>query len=282
MKMVQERLPRDKGKGWNIPTFHSLQHLVREIIDFGAPMNYCAERAEANHSVFAKQPGRRSQKHYASYERQVATRICDSTILNHCHRMMFPSLYCDNEDTECDVLRIAGTRWTVTGNGTAYPPTVVWHSKTCARFLQWPAGLARWMLKNYNASELHGCTELLGGTDQIRCHPGYRGAAPWYDWVMIKDTATGTQVPAKIWTIVKTADETVELIATIARQRTGADSVLFTEWKYVFTYEAITLSQLVEPVFIVKNDVLTISTMCPQHSWSSHFTNMSDTLTKKR
>jgi hypothetical protein len=78
MQRVQERLPRVKDNGWSLPTFHSLLHLVREIGDFGAPMNYCAERPECNHVVFAKRPGRRSQKRYATYERQVATRICDA------------------------------------------------------------------------------------------------------------------------------------------------------------------------------------------------------------
>jgi hypothetical protein len=46
MPMVQERLPRVQGNGLRLPTFHSLLHLVREIGDFGAPMNYCAERPD--------------------------------------------------------------------------------------------------------------------------------------------------------------------------------------------------------------------------------------------
>jgi hypothetical protein len=108
------------------------------------------------------------------------------------------------------------------------------------------------------------------------------GSTSWYDWVLVDDTVSGSKVPAKIWAIIVTADESVELIATVARQRTGADSVLFTEWKYLPTYKAITTAQLVEPVFIVKVDLLlTISTMCSQHRWNTHFTSMSDTLTKK-
>jgi hypothetical protein len=195
---------------------------------------------------------------------------------------MFPEVYVDPVNTTDDALRTGGTRWSIIGHGTLHPPTVVWHSQTSLQSLEWPSGLARWALQHYNTSELHGCTELLGGADAMRCHPGYRGGGNWYDWVMITDPSSTSPVPAKLWTVVKTTANKCEVIATVARDRTGADSVLFTEWQYLHKYEIVMPSQFLSPVFIVKAGLLTVSTMCPQHEWHTHFTSMSETLTTNR
>lgn len=277
MTMVQERLPRDKGNGWLIPTFHSLKHLVREITDFGSPMGFCAERPECNHSVFAKRPGRRAQKRYATYERQVATRISDATVLDHCHRTMFPALYYDHPISVDDTMRTRGTRWTITAQGACAPPIVHWHTRTSVQHMRWPDGLAQFALTHYGTNELHGCTEVTAGADNIRCHPRYRRGSPWYEWVMIEDSDNPEHVPAKLWTVVSPTSTTVEFIATIARIRTERDSVLFTEWKYEQHFEIVTPEQLRRPVFVVKAKTGAVCTMCAQDKWSTHFTDMSRT-----
>ena len=83
MQMVQERLPCDGGNGWNLPEFHSLLHLVNEIVAFGSLSNSSAEHCERSHVAFSKQPGHSSQKWHLTFKRQVATCITDTVLINH-------------------------------------------------------------------------------------------------------------------------------------------------------------------------------------------------------
>jgi hypothetical protein len=88
--------------------------------------------------------------------------------------------------------------------------------------LAWPPTLAHWIGGHYKVAEVCGYTELHSPTEAVRCHPGYRGGPPWYDWVLIDDAVSGNIVPAKLWTVVMSPrDGSMELIATVARVRTS-------------------------------------------------------------
>ena len=82
MRMFINRLPREKGEGWNLLKTHLLLHFVDEIAKFGVPKNFDTERPEHNHLHNVKHPGRRAQKSHESFERSVAQRVADTFIIN--------------------------------------------------------------------------------------------------------------------------------------------------------------------------------------------------------
>ena len=77
----------------------------------------------------------------------------------------------------------------------------------------------------------------------FRCHPNYRGGAPWYDWVMMLYSNPNhpnqqLHCPARLMAIVQDDDdETNEFHPVVqwAGHRTNNDSVLFDE--YVFQHD---------------------------------------------
>jgi hypothetical protein len=44
MQMCVDDIPLPKGKSWKFPKFHELLHLLYNMEQFGAPVNYCAQR----------------------------------------------------------------------------------------------------------------------------------------------------------------------------------------------------------------------------------------------
>jgi hypothetical protein len=58
LSMLRDRLPREEGNGWKLPTFHNVMHIVREMGKFGKPKEVNTEVGEKNHKVFAKKIGR--------------------------------------------------------------------------------------------------------------------------------------------------------------------------------------------------------------------------------
>jgi hypothetical protein len=186
MKMVTDRLPRDKGNGWKVPTFHALRHIVRDITALGALRNYMAEVPEHNHVRFAKRPGRASQKNYVTFERQAATRIADSAMIARAYEV-YVGLYQPVIEDEDDITREgAGTVCTLQHHLDSHP-TVSWCSTTLVQHLVHPDGLPQFALKHYGVTKLQMRTEYKGDNGlEIRCHPGYRGGSPWYDWVEVE------------------------------------------------------------------------------------------------
>ena len=61
MHMSKKLIPTSKATALNYPKFHELTHIVDDMMRFGAPQNFCAQRPESLLIVAAKQPGRRAQ-----------------------------------------------------------------------------------------------------------------------------------------------------------------------------------------------------------------------------
>jgi hypothetical protein len=59
LTMVRDRLPREKGNGWKLPTFHNIMHIISDMCKYGKPNEANTEVGERNHKVFAKRIGRR-------------------------------------------------------------------------------------------------------------------------------------------------------------------------------------------------------------------------------
>jgi len=93
MQMCKSRILTDKCARWNFPKFHELLHIVEDIVRFGAPINYSAERSELLLIPAAKKPGRRSQKRHdgSSYERQAAQRLSASFMIATVYNKIFVS-----------------------------------------------------------------------------------------------------------------------------------------------------------------------------------------------
>ena len=54
LTMVCDRLPRQTGNGWKLPTFHNTMHIISDMCKYGKPKEANTEVGEKNHKVFAK------------------------------------------------------------------------------------------------------------------------------------------------------------------------------------------------------------------------------------
>jgi hypothetical protein len=281
IEMIVLRLPREKGHGWKVPTLHSLKHLVREIKGNGAPSNYMAEVPEHNHIRFAKRPGRASRKDNKTFERQAATRISDSMIIARAHSLYFPN---DDDttstlDTEDDVDYGGGTKYTIHVSVNELPPTVEWNTTTGAEFLELPLGLPAFIMQHYQrTTPLVVQTEYTGNQcGTLRCHPGYREGAPWYDWIEVAGHGGRADVvPFKVLAVVPLRDPGTEvtryeLVGVPGTTRTERDSVLFTEWHIDLNFSVIRADTIVRRSFAVKVSPKVVAIAFPQNEWAYHF-----------
>ena len=81
LNMIGNRLPRDAGNGWKLPTFHNTMHIVDDMCRYGKPKEANTEVGEKNHKFFAKRIGRRCRKQHKSFTRQVSVRLSDSFVI---------------------------------------------------------------------------------------------------------------------------------------------------------------------------------------------------------
>ena len=88
LTMIRDRLPREKGNGWKLPTFHNLMHIVSDMYKYGKPKEANTEVGEKNHKVFAKSIGRRCRKQHKTFANQVAGRLADAFIIDKVSSVM--------------------------------------------------------------------------------------------------------------------------------------------------------------------------------------------------
>jgi hypothetical protein len=69
--------------------------------------------------------------------------------------------------------------------------------------------------------------------------------------------------------------EETEIIVQSAQTRTGMDSVLFTEWDIMEGYFAVSLSSIVESLFVLEIENNRIAVALPYSEWPSEFTDTS-------
>jgi hypothetical protein len=283
IEMLVARLPREKGHGWKVPTLHSLKHLVREIEGNGALCNYMAEVPEHNHIRFAKKPGRASKKDNETFERQAATRIADSMMIERAHKMYFPMAadtttpVSHEEDTAVG----GGSKYTIHPPQQGLPPTVEWFTTTSPEYLQLPSGLPAFVMAHYGrTTPMILQTEFTGpGHGTIRCHPGYREGDPWYDWVeVVEHEGRVDPIPFQVVAVVPIRDvgssvTRYELIGLPGTTRTECDSVLFTEWNVSAAYSVINVDAIVRRCFAVKVATRVAAIVRPSNEWPYHFTH---------
>ena len=73
-KLYKRNLKREKGNGFKIPKMYELQHICRDILRHGPPMNYDTCPTENDHSPMKALP-QNTQQSKSQFEFQTASRL---------------------------------------------------------------------------------------------------------------------------------------------------------------------------------------------------------------
>ena len=127
-------------------------------------------------------------------------------------------------------------------------------------------------------------TEYKGDNGlEIRCHPGYRGGSPWYDWVEVElpnEPIDERLVPFKVLAVVPIRREgctttKFEFIGQLGTKRTHNDSAMFTEWQFEMNYTVLPVECVARPIFVVTVAALQLSVMRSIAEWPACFIDTS-------
>ena len=298
LTMVCDCLPRQKGNGWKLPTFHNTMHIVSDMCKYGKPKEANTEVGEKNHKVFAKRIGRRCRKQHKTFSNQVAVRLSDSFVIEKLASAMHLLDEDEDEDEGVDTLEnFANDKNQESTNGATHCSLclngnnvkVSWQSTTEKHLLTLDANLARFIQYHYmstnNVTTIHCCTEYIHNQVMMRCHPLYQGEGPWFDWVNVQFGACifneeefpEGNYPCKVMAIVpkpkisflnKTA-----VVVQSAQKRTGSDSVLFAEWELCDGYRIVEVSRVLESLFVLEIGSKRIAVALSYSDWPSCFTD---------
>jgi hypothetical protein len=299
LTMIRDRLPRESGNGWNLPTFHNTMHIINDMCKYGKPKESNTEVGEKNHKVFAKRIGRRCRKQHKTFAKQVAQRLSDSFVIDKMASAM--GLFADENDDDGESIVIAANNEANQGisSGATHCSLslsgenveVVWQSSTEKHLLTWDPSVATFIKNNYmvpqNTSTIHCCTEYKHNNILIRCHPSYQGEGPWFDWVSAsfeQCTIEKKKFPkgdyaCKVLAILPHErnpflSET-ELIVKCAGSKTKKDSALFQEWTLVDGYFSVSVTALLKSIFVLEMPENKIAVALSYSEWPSCFTDTS-------
>jgi hypothetical protein len=297
LTMVNDCLPRQKGNGWKLPTFHNTMHIVSDMCKYGKPKEANTEVGECNHKVFAKRIGRRCRKQHKTFANQVAVRLSDAFVIEHLVTAM--QIFEKNDDEDCGsvINAIVDSNNETTKGATHYTLhlnaknviEVSWQSATEKHLLindsDVTAFLQSHFLSHDNISTMQCCTEYMYNQLLIRCHPSYQGDGPWFDWVSVHFEACTFEgksfpegnYPCKVMAIVPKQHnaflEETAVVVQSAQSRTGSDSVLFVEWNLMVGYHVVSLSSIVESIFVLELGSNRIAVALSYSEWPSCFTD---------
>jgi hypothetical protein len=298
LTMVRDCLPRQKGNGWRLPTFHNTMHIVSDMCKYGKPKEANTEVGEKNHKVFAKRIGRRCRKQHKTFANQVAVRLSDSFVIE---KLASAMQLLDEDDENCATVDNAAdemsnkestkgaTHYTIHLNGNKME--VSWQSATEKHLLTCDTDVATFVQYHYtstgNITTIHCCTEYMHNQLLMRCHPSYQGEGPWFDWVSVHFEACTLNgkafpednYPCKVMAIVPKQhnaflDETAVIVQS-AQAHMGNDSVLFVEWELMVGYHIVAVSSIVESLFVLELGSNRIAVALSYSEWPSCFTDTS-------
>jgi hypothetical protein len=255
---------------------------------------------EKNHKVFAKRIGRRCRKQHKTFANQVAVRLSDSFVIEKLASAMQLLDKDDEEDwapvetadagESIQESTVGATHCTLYLNGNKIE--VTWRSGTEKHLLTWDTDVLSFIQEYHymstdNVTTIHCCTEYTYNQLQIRCHPSYQGEGPWFDWVSVHFEACTFNgkafpegnYPCKIMAIVPKQHnaflEETEVIVRSAQSRTNNDSVLFEEWELMVGYHVVSVSSIVESLFVLELGSNRIAVALSYSEWPSCFTDTS-------
>lgn len=292
MHLSKKYIPIVKSTAWHYPKFHELKHIVDDIIRFGAPQNYCAQRPEALLIVAAKQPGRRAQKRHEGvvYELQAAQRLCYSLMINTVHdriQQYAPSLNrkpiatseANLDDTihESTQGATSGILTKVIDESINLLPVykIHWKSRTDVKLLRMDIELVNYLCDNFGDT-VKFCTEYKRDIYTFRCHPSYGSAGPIYDWMIIQyDTGL---FPSRLAAVVLdqcNPSEPIKLVVQSTTSRTSVKSTLFQEWNWSPDYITVLPSTIEAPCFVIsiREDTSRVLETLARDKWADQFTS---------
>jgi hypothetical protein len=300
LTMICDCLPREAGNGWKLPTFHNTMHIVNDMCKYGKPKESNTEVGEKNHKFFAKRIGRRCRKQHKTFARQVALRLSDSFVIDKMASAM--GLLADEDDKHCQSLpnyvmdvnqegtTLGATHCSFNLNGGNHVK-VIWQSATEKHLLSWNAAVATFIQNNYMSTEnrttIYCCTEYKHNKLLIRCHPSFQGEGPWFDWVSVyfeactiaKKKFPEGNYPCKVLAILPKQHNSflreTEVIVQCAGSKTKKDSVLFEEWKLMDGYYIVSVSAILESLFVLELGSNKIAVALSYSKWPSCFTDTS-------
>jgi hypothetical protein len=260
------------------------------------PKETCAEVGESNHKDFAKKLGRHCRMQHKSFANQVAQRLSDNFVIGKLVQAM--NIIPQEETENIDDSEFQGDEVKESTRGATHFVTrkhqdgveIKWKTKTESELLTPFHHLIELLTQCYHeefeVEDVHCCTEYHRDTQQIRCHPCYKGEGPWFDWVLIsfeEQTFNGQtypkgDYPCKVMTVVPSEkndflDET-ELVVQCSECPTENDSVLFTEWKLMDGYQRVSANAIVCSVFVIELENNHIAVCLPYEEWPSKFTDI--------
>jgi hypothetical protein len=300
LNMIGNRLPRDVGNGWKLPTFHNTMHIVDDMCRYGKPKEANTEVGEKNHKFFAKRIGRRCRKQHKSFTRQVSVRLSDSFVIEKVASAM--GLLTDeatvhtttlsnqqnNDDNKCTTFGATHCSFhLVDGNNVK----IVWLSSTEKHLLTWDAAVVTFIKENYmsidNQTTINCCTEYKHNNVLMRCHPSYQGEGPWFDWVSVYFEACTIKnkkfpkgnYPCKVIAILPKQHNSflgeTEVIVQCAGSKTKKDSVLFEEWTLMDEYYTVSVAAILETLFVLELGSNKVAVALSYSKWPSCFTDTS-------
>jgi hypothetical protein len=299
LTLIRDRLPRKTGNGWKLPTFHNTMHIVNDMCKYGKPKEANTEVGEKNHKFFAKRIGRRCRKQHKTFARQVALRLSDSFVIDKMATAMGLLTDEDEDDNQCHLLPNhveAGKHYCSTFGAThcslhfdEIQLQVMWQSATETHLLTWDASVLKFIQTNYMERENHTtincCTEYKHNKLLMRCHPSYQGEGPWFDWVNVAFEACTIKkkkfpkgnYPCKVLAILPQQHNSflpeTEVIVQCAGSQTKKDSVLFEEWTVMDGYYIVSVTAILESLFVLELGSNKIAVALSFSKWPSCFTD---------
>jgi hypothetical protein len=254
------------GKTYKFPKFHELLHIVHDMEQFGAPMNFCAQRPESLLITVVKKPGRRAQERHEGsfFELLVAQRLSYPLIIDtvcytgvwkpFCHLLVPASDSANNSTVTIQQSKGNATFGTVTLTGNH----VDWTISTKILLIQPPDLLLNFTVKSFG-SPVQICIEYCRTGHTYRCHPAYQSGGAIYDWMHVQFNGASKQIfviPCRLAAVVvleMLADslEPYRLVVQCADCPTGINFVLLTEWTMSKIYYIIKPSSVLRPCFVI-------------------------------
>jgi Plavaka transposase len=300
LRLCRKYIPFNKLKPdcWKFPKFHELLHIPDDIMRFGSPSNFCAQRPESLLIQAAKHPGRRARKvHEGSlYELNAAQALSNSLLIDIAYNRIFttggdesslanetishdppsPGVLCN---TAPDAIQ-QSTGSATFGQITRQRDTsfiVKWNTVTDISRMELPVPLLSFVCDRFGNSVVI-CTEYKREEHTFRCHPYYQSNGPINDWMLVMFEEGS--FPCRLAIVVMTDDESdpIQLVVQSATRKTHADSVILSEWLWSDEFYVVSPDTIEGPAFVIsiKDDNSKILVTLPYDQWAGKFSTVSD------
>ena len=205
---LNELMPRVDGQGWNITKVHELLHIIFDIFEYGAHNNVNSDKCESSHKELIKKPAKQAQRRVATLDQSIANRQVDRLIIEKAYGYVKSVRDGNKNEFQMPKQQVSlGTKGVLVlkrtfrqersqytyssyhqweNNRDNIKQLTIYHQTKCFAGLLQKAMLNRGI--SFGTNDVIKCRTFTEFTNDrgvlLRCHPDYRGAGPWYDWVV--------------------------------------------------------------------------------------------------